>query len=117
MLPRLHFGILIWGFKCEKVTKLQKRVIRILSLSKYNAHSEPLIKKHKLLNICDILKLQELKFYYKYKTANYHNICNLYLSSKTQILMTMQLIYNYKGTYFTILSRKLQYCGLLYMYI
>ncbi len=69
VLPHLNFGILIWGFKCEKVTKLQKRVIRILSLSKYNPHSEPLFKKHKLLNIGDILKLQERKFYYKYKNS------------------------------------------------
>ncbi len=44
-------------------------VISILSHSKYNAHSEPLFKKHKLLKICDILKLQELKFYYKYKNS------------------------------------------------
>ncbi len=69
MLPHLTFGILIWSFKCEKVTKLQNRVIRILNHSKYNAHSEPLFKKHKLLKNCDILKLQELKFYYKYKNS------------------------------------------------
>ncbi len=69
VLPHLKFGILIWGFKCEKVSKLQMRVIRILSMGKYNAHSEPLFKKHKLLKMCDILKLQELKFYYKYKNS------------------------------------------------
>ncbi len=69
VLPHLTFDILIWGFKCENVTKLWMRVIRILSLSKYNAHSEPLFKKHKLLTICDTLKLQELKFYYKYKDS------------------------------------------------
>ena len=67
VLSHLNFGILIWGFKCEKVAKLQKKVIRILSLSKYNAHTEPLFKRLKLLKISDILKLQELKFYYKYK--------------------------------------------------
>jgi hypothetical protein len=67
VLSHLNLGILIWGFKCEKLTKLQKKVIRILSLSKYNAHTEPLFKRLKLLKICDILKLQELKFYFKYK--------------------------------------------------
>jgi hypothetical protein len=67
VLSHLHFGILLWGFKCEKVFKLQKKIIRILSLSKYNAHTEPLFKKLKLLKVNDILKLQELKFYYKYK--------------------------------------------------
>ena len=67
VLSHINFGILIWGFHCEKVAKLQKKVIRMLSLSKYNAHIEPLFKNLKLLKINDILKLQELKFYNKYK--------------------------------------------------
>ncbi len=67
VLSHLHFGILIWGYNCERVSKLQKEVIRILSLSKYNAHTEPLFKNLKLLKISDILKLQELKFYNKFK--------------------------------------------------
>ncbi len=37
----------------------------MLSLSKYNAHTEPLFKT--LLKIDDMLKLNELKFYYKYE--------------------------------------------------
>ncbi len=67
MISHLNFGLLIWGFKCEKITKLQKKFVRILSLSKYNAHTEPLFKQLKLLKIIDIFKLQELKIYYKYK--------------------------------------------------
>ena len=67
VLSHLNLGIFIWGFKCEKLTRLQKKVIRIISLSKYNAHTEPLFKNLKLLKVSDILKLQELKFYYKYK--------------------------------------------------
>ncbi len=47
--------------------KLQKKIVRITSLSKYNAHTEPIFKSLKLLKLTDILKLQELKFYYKYK--------------------------------------------------
>ena len=42
-----------------------KKVIRIITLSKYNSHSEPLFKSLKLLKIKDILKLQQLKFIYK----------------------------------------------------
>ena len=45
--------------------KLQKRVMRIITCSKYNAHSEPLFKELKLLKLEDIRKLQELKLYYK----------------------------------------------------
>ncbi len=51
------------GFKYDKVFKLQKRIIRILSLSKYNANAEPIFKMLKLLKI---FKLQELKFYYEH---------------------------------------------------
>jgi hypothetical protein len=67
ILSHLNFGILAWGYKCDRIIKLQKKAIRILSLSKYNAHTEPLFKELKLLKCTDILKIQELKFYFKYK--------------------------------------------------
>ncbi len=38
----------------------------MITLSKYNAHTEPLFKKLKLLKLSDLLRLNELKFYYKY---------------------------------------------------
>ncbi len=50
-------------------------MIRIISLSKYNAHSEPIFKKLNLLKVKDILKLQELKFYNKFKKIKLpHNL-------------------------------------------
>ena len=56
MLPHLNYGITLWGFKCERILKLQKKAARILSASKYNAHTEPLFKNLKLLKIEHILK-------------------------------------------------------------
>ncbi len=41
-----HFGMLLWGFKCENVFKLQNKIVRILSLSKYNAHKQMLFSKN-----------------------------------------------------------------------
>ena len=73
ILSYLNFGILSWGYKCERIIKLQKKSVRILSCSKYNAHTEPLFKQLKLLKIQDILKLQELKTYYKFKHSNLPN--------------------------------------------
>ena len=58
MLPHLNYGITLWGFKCERILKLQKTAARILSAGKYNAHTEPLFKN---------LKLKELILYYKFK--------------------------------------------------
>ena len=57
--------------------KLQKRAVRIVSLSKYNAHTEPILKNLNLLKVTDILKLQVLKFFYRYR----HNMLPNYLQN------------------------------------
>ncbi len=75
MLPHLNYGITLWGFKCERILKLQKKAVRILIASKYNAHTEPLFKNLKLLKIEHILKLHELKLYYKFIHKNYKITC------------------------------------------
>ncbi len=43
-----------------------KKAMRIINVSKYNAHNDPLLENTKLLKTEDILKLNELKFYYKF---------------------------------------------------
>ncbi len=58
---------MLWGYSCLRIEKLQKKAVRIISLSKYNAHTEPILKHLKLLKVGDILKLQTLKLYYKFK--------------------------------------------------
>ena len=71
--------------------KIQKRAVRIITLNRYNSHTEPLLKQLEILKIEDQLKLQELKFYYKYIHSNLrvyllnweiipyysHNTCNV----------------------------------------
>ncbi len=42
VLSHLNFGILLCVYKWEKVFKFQKKIVRILSLSKYNAHTDVL---------------------------------------------------------------------------
>ena len=44
IIPHLQYSILAWGFKMSRLEKLQKRAARIISLSKYNSHTNPLIK-------------------------------------------------------------------------
>ena len=65
ILPHLNC-ILCWGFKSNRVFALQKKAVRIITCSKYNAHTEPLFKTLKLLKFTDLLKLRELHFYYKF---------------------------------------------------
>ena len=54
------------GHLNDKVFKIQKKVIRIITKSKYNAHTEPLFKKMNILKYTDLVKLKAIKFYYKY---------------------------------------------------
>jgi hypothetical protein len=63
--PHFYFGIMAWGFKCDRIIKLQKKALRAITDSKYNAHTEPLLKELNIVKISDILILQCLKLYHK----------------------------------------------------
>lgn len=65
VLPYLNYGLLIWGHKCDKIFCLQKKIVRIISDSKYNSHTEPLFKKLKVLKATDLCALHELNFCFK----------------------------------------------------
>ena len=65
IVPHIQYGILCWGHKCNRIWKLQKRALRFITNSKYNAHTEPLHKILNCLNVPHIYKLNILKFYYK----------------------------------------------------
>ena len=64
-LPHLNYGNLLWNSNCEKLFKLQKKALRLISLSKYNAHTEPIFKNLKILKLPDLCALLEVKFCYK----------------------------------------------------
>ena len=66
LLPQLNYCILAWGHNCKRLIKLQKKALRIISISKYNAHTDPQFKEYRILKLLHILQLQELKFYHKY---------------------------------------------------
>ncbi len=64
----INYCILVWGYEHNRINKLQKRAVWIISLSKYNAHTESIFKTLKLLILENMLKLNEVKFYYKYES-------------------------------------------------
>ena len=90
MLPYINYGLMVWGFSCNRIIKLQKKAIRIICLTNYNAHTEPLFKKLKFLNVTDMLKLHELKLYYKYV----HTTLPVYLQNLPFILNKAVHIFN-----------------------
>ena len=44
-LSHMTYGLLLWGNQAERVSKLQKKSIRLITSSEYLAHSEPLFKE------------------------------------------------------------------------
>ena len=100
--PHLSYGILTWGYKnTQSILKLQKKAVRIIAKAKFNAHSDPLFKDLCLLKIEDILKLQELKLYYKLK----HNLLPRYLSTEIFTPLTDIHPYNTRRSHLMYTSR------------
>ena len=65
ILPHLYYGLLLWGHDSTILYKLQKRAIRTITCSKYNAHTDPLHKTLNILKLPDMYDLQFYKLYYK----------------------------------------------------
>ena len=63
ILPHLNYCVTAWGYQCNRIIKLQKKAIRTVMISPYNAYTEPFFKNLKLLKIQEILTLQTLKIY------------------------------------------------------
>ena len=85
ILPHLTYGNLAWGKNITRLNKLQKKAVRAITNSKFNAHTEPLLKLLNLLNIKDTYILSNLKFYYKYIhniLPHYFQTCDITLTSE-----------------------------------
>ena len=63
---QFNYSILVWGYEAHRISKLQKKIIRVISNAKYNAHTDPLYKSHFLLKVEDIFTLSCLDFYYRF---------------------------------------------------
>ena len=62
----LNYGMLCWGLKPNRITKIQKKAVRVISVSKYNAHTDPIFKNLNILKIEDIATRKLCKFYQRY---------------------------------------------------
>lgn len=65
--PHLQYGILCWGTQNERIIMMQKKAVRIITNSRFNAHGLPLLKKLSILSIPDLYNSKLLRFYYRYK--------------------------------------------------
>ena len=62
ILPHIQYGLVVWGnskgINKNRITKIQKRVVRIISKSYLKSHTEPRMKKLGILKIEDVYKHQ-----------------------------------------------------------
>ena len=70
ILSYITYGLLIWGGKGNKVSKLQKKAIRHMTRSKHNAHTSGLFKALNLLKFDDLCALHDYKFSYRAENGN-----------------------------------------------
>ena len=81
----LNYGLFAWGFDSNRMIKLQKRCVRI-KRSRYNAHTQPLMKQLNIRSVPDMLLLNSMKLYYKYKrneVPHYFTSFNLHKAQLT----------------------------------
>ena len=64
-LPHFNYGLKLWGSSCNAVELIQKRAVRVVTNSKYFAHTSPLFKAQKLMRVADLYNYQCLIFHYK----------------------------------------------------
>ncbi len=88
ILSHINYVILALGHYCKRIFKLHKKSVRIISVRKYNARTEPIFKELNLFKIADIYTLNELKFYHKYIS----NTLTYYITIKS--LLTLRYITN-----------------------
>ena len=50
ILPHVNYGVTAWGCKYDIIKKFQKKLVRIISVGKYNAHAKPLFKSEIIKN-------------------------------------------------------------------
>jgi hypothetical protein len=65
--PYLNYGLLAWGTNMNRIFKLQKKAIRIITNSSFNSHTDPLFQELNLLKVMDMCIFQEYKFCYKFQ--------------------------------------------------
>ena len=67
ILSRINYGITCWGFDTKRIYKLQKKALRVICKTKYNAHTDPLFLKLNTLKAKDIFQNQCLRFFYHFE--------------------------------------------------
>ena len=89
--PYFNYCNIIWACQdnvhTQTLYRLQKKVIRLVTLAPWDSHSAPIFRRLNILNIFDINKLQVGCFVYKYLTGLLHFSFAYYFIRKSSIHM------------------------------
>ena len=66
ILPHINYCILAWGYQSDKILLLQKKCLRVITGSKFFAHSDPLFKAIGFLKVEDLFVINKIKLYFIY---------------------------------------------------
>jgi hypothetical protein len=80
--PYINYCNIVWAApdpttKLDKVLKIQKKYCRLITFSKYKAHTKEIFQQLKILNVYDIHKLQLACHMYKLRNHQLPDIYNL----------------------------------------
>ena len=93
-LSHLAYAITVWGSSppstIDRLVKLHKKGIRHVCNSKYNAHTEPLYKEMKILNLPDLFKLNCNKLMYRKNNGTLHSYHSEQLKTKSERRITIK---------------------------
>ena len=72
--PYLTYAILVWGNAYQTTTRplyiLQKKVLRIITFSPFDAHSSPIFKQLQIIKLPDLVHLHTSNFMYDFHSNN-----------------------------------------------
>ena len=97
----LSYGCMVWGIAnkmvLDKISRLQKRAIRIITFSDYKEPTSPLFKKLGIIKIRDVIKLKQYEFIHDWKNNKlpcvFHNYFAYHETEKsTRLAKATQLI-------------------------
>ena len=89
----LNYGTLLWGFNIDRLKKLQKQAIRVITDSYYLEHTNGLFKILKILKLEDISDLKQLIFYHKFINNNLPCSINNFLTRQNRNLRICHTAY------------------------
>ena len=85
--PYLYYCACVWGLtyhsNLKRLVTLQKRAVKMISRSSFDAHTDPIFKSLKLLKFENIVSLQVAKIMYLYKNDQLpESFKNMYLTGE-----------------------------------